>query len=415
MLRTHLPLACLSLTLLTLGCSADDDSDARDTDASDAGVAIELDPAIVEQLEAELEAHRIDAGAPGMAVALVLEDQLVWAGGFGELELGRGRPVHASTPFRLASVSKSVLGVALLRAQELGLIDLDAPLPDDLRPQNPHAPNHAITLRELSQHRAGLIDGDRYECSYYLQDGPSWLFEEQAALCGATPIVQLDAFVSAYLDPAGDLYDEDHFAPAAAVGEYEYSNVGAALAGLTLDRAAAKAGRGGLEDLCEAEIFEPLGMQNTAWHRAELAEPDAVALPHGKDDGQRFVLPDYALATYPDGGLYASAEDLGRLLAAVVGGRGSSAEATVLSSASVDDLLDFRPVDDDIVSGQGVFWEHYLGLTGHTGGDPGVFTAIGYDQDNRVGYVILVNEATESTEVLLLRALDTLSRVAADL
>ena len=48
------------------------------------------------------------SGVPGMAVAIVHDDAVVFAGGFGVREVGKGEPVDADTVFQLASVSKSL-------------------------------------------------------------------------------------------------------------------------------------------------------------------------------------------------------------------------------------------------------------------------------------------------------------------
>lgn len=399
----------LGLVVAPLGC-VDQAGDGGDM-AEGAEHGDDSDPAVA-ALEARLEAHRSEAGAPGMAAALIVGDEVVWQGGFGTTRVDADAPVTAQTPFRLASVSKTVLGVGIMRAQELDMLALDDEVTSPIAAANPHRSDELPTWRRLAGHRSGIIDGPRYECAYHLEDG-TWFDAAQAQLCGAAPVTGLGEFLQAYLRPDGSLYDDEHYDVAGASAGYTYSNVGAALAGLALGDLATRTGGEDLEAFTRAEIFEPLGMTHTAWHRAELPDPEGIAWPHHTVDGVREPLPPYALATYPDGGLHASVADLARFLAAVVGGRGQLGDARVLEAASVDTMLDFQPVDDVIVTGQGVFWERYLGLTGHTGGDPGVSTAMGYDEDRGVGFVVLVNESTPTTEALMLRVLDELETFAA--
>jgi CubicO group peptidase (beta-lactamase class C family) len=47
-------------------------------------------------------------GIPGIAIAVVFEDQVVYAKGFGVREVGEASPVDADTVFQLASVSKPI-------------------------------------------------------------------------------------------------------------------------------------------------------------------------------------------------------------------------------------------------------------------------------------------------------------------
>ena len=87
----------------------------------------------------------------------------------------------------------------------------------------------------------------------------------------------------------------------------------------------------------------------------------------------------------------------------------------MLEPDSADALIDFLDVDDgDVVDGQGIFWERYLGLIGHTGADPGVATAMGYDPDAELGYVILLNSTGPGTDTLMLQVMGTLQAFAAE-
>jgi len=400
--------ACFAVCALSTTACGGDDGDGDGDGADHGGDAPRIE---AKQLEEDLEVLRAQAGAPGMAAALVLDDRVVWSAGFGEVEVGSGRAVTRDTPFRLASVSKTFLGVAALRAQELELVDLDAAV-EIGAPIGTVDHDFSASLRDLAGHRSGIVDSDYYECSYHLETGEMYLDDDLVTLCGPEPVTRLRPFVTGYLDPQGALYSNDNFG---VFGDYDYSNVGAALAGLVLHDAFERERGESLEAFCEAEIFEPLGLEHTAWHRRDLPDPDAAARPHRRVSAGRETIPDYALATFPDGGLHASVDDLARFLAVIVGGRGTDGRATVLSAESVNEMLAFTAVDDGFVTGQGVFWEQFLDLTGHTGGDPGVSTAMGYDEAAGVGFVILINESTETSDALLLSVFDRLSQFAADL
>ena len=165
-------------------------------------------------------------------------------------------------------------------------------------------------------------------------------------------------------------------------------------------------------EFTNVEVFDALGLEHTRWMRDQLPDPEDAAMPHMYDGGFA-PIPRYNLATFADGALYSSVDDLSRYLAAVVPGQGSIDADTVLQPESVAELLDFTDANDgEVVTGQAVFWEFYLGMIGHTGGDPGVSTAMGYDPEAEVGYVILLNSTGPGTDLLMLQVLESLRAFA---
>ncbi len=70
------------------------------------------------------------AHLPGAAVALVSNGELLWCGGLGKAAVASGRDMTCDTEFRVGSISKSFIALALLRLQEEGKINLEARLQD---------------------------------------------------------------------------------------------------------------------------------------------------------------------------------------------------------------------------------------------------------------------------------------------
>ena len=66
------------------------------------------------------------ARVPGVAACIVTPDGVTWAGAYGHANLAHGRPTTVDTIFMLASISKTVMSVAVMQAVEDGLLDLDA-------------------------------------------------------------------------------------------------------------------------------------------------------------------------------------------------------------------------------------------------------------------------------------------------
>ena len=97
---------------------------------------------------------------PGGALAVVKDGRLVYAKGFGLGDVVNKAPVEPSSLFRIASLSKPITAVAVLRLAEQGKIDLDAKAFSLLDLKAPEGatvdPRLAeITVRQLLQHTGG--------------------------------------------------------------------------------------------------------------------------------------------------------------------------------------------------------------------------------------------------------------------
>lgn len=97
--------------------------------------------------------------AVGMAIGVVGDGRLDFFHGHGVADIASGTPVTEDTVFRVASISKTFTGVAVMQLYEQGLIDLDAPANDYLRAYRLVAARSGFrpaTVRHLLTHTAGL-------------------------------------------------------------------------------------------------------------------------------------------------------------------------------------------------------------------------------------------------------------------
>lgn len=76
------------------------------------------------QFSSELNALRIEQPIPGLAAAIVKDHELLWSQGYGYTDVDSGIPVQADTPFWIASVTKTFVGLTFLHLESAGLIDL---------------------------------------------------------------------------------------------------------------------------------------------------------------------------------------------------------------------------------------------------------------------------------------------------
>ena len=93
---------------------------------------------------------------PALSIALVDDQRIVWARGFGFADAAGTVPASADTVYRVGSVSKLFTDLAVMQLVEQGRLDLDAPvsrLLPEFTPVNPF--KVPITLRHLMSHRAG--------------------------------------------------------------------------------------------------------------------------------------------------------------------------------------------------------------------------------------------------------------------
>ena len=98
---------------------------------------------------------------PGLSIALVDRDGILWTAGFGYTDYNRKTPVATDTIFAICSMSKTITAVAVMVAVQDGLVELDVPIIEYF-PQftvnsrfekNPHK---KITLRHLLSQTSGI-------------------------------------------------------------------------------------------------------------------------------------------------------------------------------------------------------------------------------------------------------------------
>jgi CubicO group peptidase (beta-lactamase class C family) len=98
---------------------------------------------------------------PGASLAICKDGQLVYARGFGWADPENKVPVQPQSQFRIASISKPITAVAVLKLVELGKLKLDAPVfallgyQDALQAKGCDPRLAQITVLQLLQHRAG--------------------------------------------------------------------------------------------------------------------------------------------------------------------------------------------------------------------------------------------------------------------
>ncbi len=186
--------------------------------------------------------------APGLALAVVKDDQVVVARGYGVRELGGDAPVDEGTVFAIASTTKAFTASALAMLVDEGKVGWDDRVTDYLPGFQLHDPyvTRELTIRDLLSHRSGLPRGDNL---WYLSP-----FDREEILLRVR-----------YLEPAWSFRSR-----------YGYQNVMFIAAGEIVEAVTGTS----WDDFLQERIFEPLGMVSTTT-RALDAIANA-ATPHGR-------------------------------------------------------------------------------------------------------------------------------------
>jgi CubicO group peptidase (beta-lactamase class C family) len=101
------------------------------TSANTTGLTSDQDP--VQFFYEEMERLRTDNRIPGLSVAVLQKQQVVFAEGLGYADLENRIPATADTPFNIASLSKTFAAAILMKLVEEGRLDLDAAMADILK------------------------------------------------------------------------------------------------------------------------------------------------------------------------------------------------------------------------------------------------------------------------------------------
>lgn len=303
-----------------------------------------------------------------MAAVVVAGPRILWAGAFGAVAGDGGAPAAPTTAYRVGSLTKVVTALTLVRLARRGVLSLEDPVATYV-PEIAALPGvpttwPAMTLEHLASHTAGLARE------------PSW--------------------PGAGRGPRSDwrrrtLESLPHTAVAGPPGAaYRYSNIGYAILGLAMERAAGRA----FEELVAAEVLEPLGMRSTGFSppprgRARLAA-GYVNLADGTVD-PRVPRAEHRGRGYrvPGEGLYSTATDMARLAMALAGSLGE----VYLDDDGRSTLFADRTPAGEGRSGYGLGLQRtrIAGrvLVGHSGTVPGYASYLAVDPESGTGVVIL--------------------------
>jgi len=355
--------------------------------AQSTGAAVNLN-----QLDAYYQKALKDWQVPGMAIALVKNDSVIFAKGYGVLNVKNGGKVDANTIFGIASNTKAFTAAALAMLVDEGKLKWDDPVVKYLpyfQLYNPYV-TQAITIKDLLSHRVGLatFSGDLlwYNTTYSRED-----------------IIRR----ARYLQPVYGFRDG-----------YGYSNLMFLVAGQVIETVAGQS----WESFIQQRFFQPLGMTRSYTSVRDLAGKANVATPHGFDANRNPVPSTFTAWDNwnPAAGIFTSVNQHAQWLRLQLNqgtykGKRLFSEAashtmwSALQALPVSkEALAANPATHFSATGLGWFLNDYHGrkLVSHGGGHEGMNSRVVMLPEENFGMVILTNSMSSIMTPLANQTMD---------
>lgn len=317
-----------------------------------------------------------DWNVPGLAIAIVHDDSLVFAKGYGVIETGKPAPVNEHTRFAIGSTTKAMTSAALAMLVDEGKLKWDDKVIDylpNLRLYDSYA-TRELTVRDLLTHRTGLPDTDLL-----------WAIPENA------PSMEEMIRRLRYVKPESSFRSH-----------WEYQNVVYAIGGLLVERLSGMPWK----DFVAKRIWAPLGMNESIPLVSMLAGQPNVAVPHDRDGDTIHVVPKRSTdAIAPAGSVWSSVSDMSKWMRFILDS-GRVGNTQLIKPETFAELLapQMRAPMEEYPALElakphffsyalGWFVQDYHGETVwmHTGSIDGMCAIIGLIPEKKIGVYVLEN------------------------
>ena len=307
------------------------------------------------QLDKNIEKLFIEQKVPSLAYAILKPGEAPHIRTLGKINLENNLQATANTPYRIASISKIVVGIAVMQLVESGQLSLDSPVADllpELAFSNPWADTHPLRLVHLVENTTGWNDISLAEFAY--PNHPP-----------------LDLAASLALNPSSRT---SRWPPGT---RHAYTNSTAAVAAWVVESVTGMS----FYSYAEQHIFAPLGIKSATY--------DQVKGSLGYKKGR--ATPYKALLMRPAGALYLSLQDMVKLTQMMLNKGAPLLSADTMARIQTSESTNVGAFE----AGYGIFnyARHYQGwlFRGHDGALPGWMSELSYSPEQQVGFVVLQN------------------------
>ena len=303
---------------------------------------------------------------PGIAIALVSKDSIIWAGGSGLANLDTGEPVTENTHFRIGSCTKSFIGLGFLKLIEEGKIDLNTPVKEiapEIEITNPWQETHPVRVVHLLEHTAGFDDS---HLNWFYFKGP------------------VKSLQKALEDKAD--WRKVRWQPGT---RFSYSSPGYTLAGYIMEKVCGQ----GYDEYIKQVILDPIGMRTSTIGRAS-ENKQMLSMGYGDDLKPVPYWYDYE---EPAGAMNSSVKEMALFLQFMLN-RGKVGDKQLIKSESFDrvgrsttTIAARAGVEGGYSFGIGTRYRNNQVWYAHGGLVPGFNVEYAYNLDCGVGYVVMIN------------------------
>ncbi len=323
----------------------------------------------LQTIEEKVEARRKELGIPGMSLAIVKDDQIIYVKGFGSKDFAKQIAVTGDTQFAIGSASKAFTALSILMSQDEGKLSLD----DNPKKHLPYFKiNDAgidknITIRDILSHASGLNRTDL-----------GWITGKLTR----EEIIK----VAGEAKPQAKLREK-----------FLYQNVMFLAAGEIVS----KVQKQPWERFVETRIFAPLGMTNSdlSVTAMQSAKDFSLGYDYNFDTKETRLLPFRNINEIaPAGAINSSAKDMANWLRFVLN-RGEVGGKRLVSKAGFEEWL--KPqmkIGGKSSYGLGWFLQEWNGLkvVQHGGNIDGFNSMVAMIPEKKIGFVMLTNVSGSS-------------------
>ncbi|MDQ3173310.1 MAG: serine hydrolase, partial [Acidobacteriota bacterium] len=315
-----------------------------------------------------------DWEVPGLAIAIIKDDRIVLAKGYGIRKLGDPAPVNERTLFAIGSSSKAFTAASVAMLVDEGKLKWDDPVTKYLPGLELYDPyvTRELKVSDLLSHRSGLERGD------FLWYGSEYDRDE---------ILRR----TRYLKPTWSLRST-----------FGYQNLMFLAAGQLVARVNGKS----WDEFIRQRIFMPLGMTASNTSIKDLKNSDNVASPHAKVEDKVEVIPWRNIDNIaPAGSINSNVVDMAQWVRLQLG-QGEYQKQRLLSSGTAKEMQTSQtviraeppfsllyPEAHFLNYGLGWFLHDYRGrkVVEHGGAIDGMRAQVAMLPEERLGLVILTN------------------------
>lgn len=324
-------------------------------------------PQTIDEMKMKVDSLLKKYKIPGIGIALVSKDSIIWTGASGVSNIETGEPVTINTLFRVGSCTKSFLGLGFLKLVEEGKIDLNTPvkkIAPEIEIDNPWEEIHPVRIVHLLEHTAGF--DDIHANALNNQEDPEMPLKQALDLKASARRVR--------------------WKPGT---RYSYSSPGYTLAGYILEKVTGNK----YEDYIKDAILDPIGMISST---LRYSDANIQLLAAGYMNNNEPV-PFFEGYDRPSSSLITSTQEMALFIKFLLNS-GKAGGNQIINEDYFDRIgkpTTTVAAQAGLINGYsygiGVRFQDGFKWYGHSGGGPGCIAKYSYSKEAGLGYAIMSN------------------------